>query len=73
LYTLKIKLLLISNTNQTQLKLRIQLWPKSTTRKITQENNSKFLEKQQQEKLKGALENIYLAQKKVGFKQTKKE
>jgi len=73
LYTLKIKLLLISNTNQTQLKLRIQLWPKSTTRKITQENNSKFLEKQQQEKLKGALENIYLAQKKVGFKQTIKE
>ena len=73
MYTLKIKLLLISNTNQTQLKLRIQLWPKSTTRKITQENNSKFLEKQQQEKLKGALENIYLAQKKVGFKQTIKE
>ena len=73
MYTLKIKLLLISNTNQTQLKLRIQLWPKSTTRKITQENNSKFLEKQQQKKLKGALENIYLAQKKVGFKQTIKE
>ena len=64
---------MISNTNQTQLKLRIQLWSKSTTRKITQENNSKFLEKQQQEKLKGALENIYLAQKKAGFKQTIKE
>ena len=67
------KLLLISNTNQTRLKLRIQLWSKSTTRKITQENNSTFLEKQQQEKLKGVLENIYLSQKKVGFKQTIKE
>ena len=73
MYTLKIKFLLISSTNQTRLKLRIQLWSKSTTRKITQENNSIFLEKQWQEKLKSDLENIYLAQKKVGFKQAIKE
>ena len=71
MYTLNF--ILLSNTNQTRLKLRIQLWSKSTTRKITQENDSIFLEKQWQEKLKNDLENIYLAQKKVGFKQAIKE